>query len=551
MAARLSSLARSSAVMTAGTLTSRLLGFAKAILLATAIGVTVGGTADAFDVANKVPNNLYMLLAGGILNAVLVPQIIRAAKRPDGGQDFVNRLLTLAIMVLAGVSVLATLAAPLLVRLYSSTEWSDDKQALAIAFAYWCLPQVFFYGLYTMLGQVLNAHSNFGPYMWAPVLNNVIAIAGLGVFIFLFGTGRAGEHAVGTWDATKITVLAGSATLGVVCQAFILLWPLKRIGFSFRPTFGFRGVGLGTAGNIATWTFGAVLVGQLGFIVTSRVAASASSSSGEVSASLAAYTLSYLVFMLPHSLVAVSLATALFTSLSTYAAEKDTASVRAALGLGLRLVGLVNVFATATLITLSTPAAMVISGGSVAEGSGIGALDQARAIGPVIATMVAGLIPFSANYLLQRVYYAYEDAKTPFWVQVPQIVLTAIGVVASGLLLPGQWILAGIGVSMSIGYVFAALVSATLLRRKLKRLGAKDLIVSHLKFGIAALIASAVGAAGMRYLDEDLYSSWTGSFLVCAVGASVMLAVYLGVCYLLRVRELHQTIQTVRTKLAT
>lgn len=104
---------------------------------------------------------------------------------------------------------------------------------------------------------------------------------------------------------------------------------------------------------------------------------------------------------------------------------------------------------------------------------------------------------------------------------------------------------------MSIGYVFAALVSATLLRRKLKRLGAKDLIVSHLKFGIAALIASAVGAAGMRYLDEDLYSSWTGSFLVCAVGASVMLAVYLGVCYLLRVRELHQTIQTVRTKLAT
>ncbi|HJA39613.1 MAG TPA: oligosaccharide flippase family protein, partial [Candidatus Brevibacterium intestinigallinarum] len=402
MASRLSSLARSSAVMTAGTLTSRILGFVKAMLLATAIGVTVGGAADAFDVANKVPNNLYMLLAGGVLNAVLVPQIIRAAKRPDGGQDFVNRLLTLAVITLGAVTLLATLAAPLLVRLYSSSGWSDDQRALAIAFAYWCLPQIFFYGLYTMLGQVLNAHSSFGPYMWAPVLNNVIAIAGLGIFIALFGAGGV-QNAVGTWDTAKITVLAGSATLGVVGQALILLWPLRRIGFRFRPTFGFRGVGLGTAGNVAMWTFGAVLVGQLGFIVTSRVAASASSTTGEVSASLAAYSLAYLVFMLPHSLIAVSLATALFTSLSAFAANDDTDSVRSSLGLGLRLVGLVNVFATAAFITLSTPAAMLI-GGTLDESSGLDPLDQARAIGPVIATMVAGLVPFSANYLLQRVY---------------------------------------------------------------------------------------------------------------------------------------------------
>lgn len=547
MASRLSSLARSSAVMTAGTLTSRILGFVKATLLATAIGVTVGGAADAFDVANKVPNNLYMLLAGGVLNAVLVPQIIRAAKRPDGGEDFVNRLLTLAVMVLGAVTVLATLAAPLLVQLYSSPAWDEDKRALAIAFAYWCLPQIFFYGLYTMLGQVLNAHSSFGPYMWAPVLNNVVAIAGLGVFIALFGAGGV-QNAVGTWDTTKITVLAGSATLGVVAQALILLWPLRRIGFRFRPTFGFRGVGLGTAGGIASWTFGAVLVGQLGFIVTSRVAASASSGSGEPQASLAAYSLAYLIFMLPHSLIAVSLATALFTSLSTFAANDDTDSVRSSLGLGLRLVGLVNVFATAVLITLSTPAAMLI-GGALNPESGRDPLDQARAIGPVIATMVAGLVPFSANYLLQRVYYAYEDARTPFWVQVPQVILTAVGVIASGLLLPGAWIVAGIGASMSVGYLFAAIVSAILLRGKLQRLGTKDLLVSHLKFVVAALVAAAAGATGMHYLDDAFYSSRAGAFVVCAVGGCLMLAVYLGVCYLLRVRELHQTVATVRTKL--
>lgn len=191
----------------------------------------------------------------------------------------------------------------------------------------------------------------------------------------------------------------------------------------------------------------------------------------------------------------------------------------------------------------------MIIGGSIDPDSGLEPLDQARAIGPVIAAMVAGLVPFSANYLLQRVYYAYEDAKTPFWVQVPQVVLTAIGVVSSGLLLPGPWIVAGIGASMSIGYVFAAIVSAALLRGKLQRLGTKGLVVSHLKFGIAGLLAAAVGAVGMHYLSDSLYSSRVGALVVTALAGSLMLAVYLGVCYALRVGELHQIVKLVRTKI--
>ena len=248
-----SSLARSSAIMTAGTMTSRVLGFVKASMLATAIGVTAV-QADAFDIANKVPNTLYMLLAGGVVNAVLVPQIVRASKREDGGTDFTNRLLTLSFLLLAGVSIIATAAAPLLVWLYSSG-WSDEQMALATAFALWCLPQLFFYGLYTLLGQVLNAKSSFGPYMWAPVLNNVVAIAGLAAFILIFGTNNASPHDLDTWSPDKIALIAGTATLGVAAQALILIWPLKRIGFKYKPTFGFRGVGLGTAGKVAFWTF--------------------------------------------------------------------------------------------------------------------------------------------------------------------------------------------------------------------------------------------------------------------------------------------------------
>ncbi|GAA4282549.1 lipid II flippase MurJ [Brevibacterium daeguense] len=536
-ATKLASLAKSSAVMTAGTLVSRILGFVKAMLLATAIGVTVGGAADAFDIANKVPNNLYMLLAGGVLNAVLVPQIVRATRRTDGGRDFTNRLLTLTVTLLFAVTVVATLCAPLLVRLYSTSAWSPEQTALAVAFAYWCLPQIFFYGLYTMLGQVLNAKSSFGPYMWAPVLNNVVSIAGLLVFIAVFGTGQQGEHAVGTWDAGKIALLAGSATLGVMCQALVLIWPLKRIGFTYRPTFGFRGFGLSTAGRVAGWTFAAVLVGQLGYIVTSQVASTASSTTGEPSASNAAYSLAYLMFMLPHSLVAVSLATALFTSLSTYAADDDVDSVRSSLALGTRLVGLVNVFATVAFIALAGPAAMVIGGGSQ---------EQARSIAPVIVTMVIGLVPFSANYLLQRVFYAYEDARTPFWIQVPQVVLTAAGVLAAGFLLPKPLIVAGIGLAMSCGYLLACFLSAVLLRRRIGHLGTGQILLAHAKFAVAGGLSCAAGFGLLRWAGPEAWDGRLPALLTVAWIGLAMLGLYLAVCWVLRVSELRAALETVR-----
>ena len=522
--------------MTAGTLTSRVLGLVKASLLATAIGVTAV-QADAFDIANKVPNTLYMLLAGGVVNAVLVPQIVRASKREDGGEDFTNRLLTLSFMILAAVSVLATLAAPLLVWLYSSG-WSPEQMALATAFAYWCLPQLFFYGLYTLLGQVLNAKSSFGPYMWAPVLNNIVAIGGLAVFILIFGTNNASPHELSTWTPDKIALIAGTATLGVAAQALILIWPLKRIGFKYKPTFGFRGVGLASAGKVAFWTFAAMLIGQLGFLVISRVASGASVP-GDGNASNAAYTNAYLVFMLPHSLIAVSLATALFTSLAKDAAEKDTAAVIGDFSMGVRMVGLINAFATAALIVLASPVAMVIAGTG---------REQAMAIGLVIITMVFGLVPFSANYLAQRVFYAYEDAKTPFFIQLPQIIFQSLAVLSASIF-PKSVTVAIIGLVMSLGYLFAMILSFSILKKRLGEIDLKEILTAHLKFLLAAIVAGGAGC-GLLYFFPDfaLAGRWQ-AFATTALVGSVMLVFFIGACYLLRVRELHSIIGVVAGKL--
>lgn len=533
-----SSLFGASLLMAAGTLVSRVLGFAKSALLVLAIGSTIGGAADAFDVANKIPNTIYMLLSGGIINAVLVPQIVKAARHLDGGKEYIDRLLTLAGFGLATVALIATISAPLLVSVYSSPAWSEHQKGLAVAFAIWCLPQIFFYGIYAMVGQVLNAKSNFGPYMWAPALNNIVAIAGLIAFITIFGPGAEGQHSVQSWSAEMIALLAGSATLGVALQALILIWPLAKVGYTWKPSFRFRGMGLRGAGKIAGWAFAMMLVGQAAFVVTSRVASTASSTGGVSSASNAAYSLSFLIFMLPHSLISVSLVTVLFTRLSSFAAEGDAESISKTIAKGLKAVGFANVCAMFMVLVLSVPVAMVITAGQ--------SIESARTIAPVITSMIVGLVPFSANYLLQRAFYAYEDAKTPFLAQLPATLLTVVGVVASGCLLPTTSIVAGIGASMSFGYIVSMVTLLVCLIRRVGQLRLGGTLVAHAKFLVSGVVSAVFGKVLLEYLGVKAYSGFTSSLLTILLVGIVMLVTYVLGCVVLRAVRVRSLIGEIR-----
>lgn len=313
-------LGRASAILAAGTVVSRILGFVRAVTLTTAIG-TLGVASNAFAVGNQLPNNIYALIAGGILSAVLVPQIVKAATHRDGGQQFINRIVTLGIVLFALVTIAATLCAPLLVSVYAQSSstgrgFTPEAFALATAFAYWCLPQIFFYALYSLLSEVLNARRIFGPFTWAPVLNNVVSIAGLVIFMVMFGTAHANQS-VAAWDAGRITLLGFTTTLGVAAQAIILFLFWKRAGLRYRPDFRWRGVGLGATGRAAGWLFGMVLITQLAGIVQTRVSTIASGHG----ASVQVLQQAWLLFMLPHGVIAVSIATAYFTRMSGHAAK--------------------------------------------------------------------------------------------------------------------------------------------------------------------------------------------------------------------------------------
>src|SRR3954451_2755822 len=244
---------RSAAVMAAGTVLSRLLGFVRIALLAAAIGTALRG--DIFTAANTIPNSLYILLAGGVFNTVLVPQLVRAIKNhDDGGRDFTNRLLTLGFVVLAVVTVGCVLLPPYIAELYTPKELNDpsraSERASLVFFVQLCLPQIFFYGAFVLVGQVLNARRRFGPMMWAPIANNIVACASIIVFLLVY---RAGDTPP-TFTTGEGLLLGLGHTFGIAVQLLVLLPYVKASGHTYRPKFGLRGTGLGRTAKVGIWT---------------------------------------------------------------------------------------------------------------------------------------------------------------------------------------------------------------------------------------------------------------------------------------------------------
>lgn len=553
-------LGRASMLMASGTAVSRGLGLVRNALLVAAIGTT-GMAADAFDVANRIPNFAFAIIATGVLNAVLVPQIVRAY-RSRNPQEHLDKLLTLSATILLAITTLLTAASSLVVALYAGNNWTPEQTSLAVAFAFWCTPQLFFYGLYTLLGQVLNARKQFGPFMWAPAMNNIVSIVGFGIFILLYGGAATGNvDDMAGWDSTKIAVLAGTATLGIVAQALILFVPLWRSGFRWNIRFGFRGIGLRTTGKVAMWTLLAAALEQVGGIFITNFASAApgaaleetfgayaaSPATSTIVAGLAAgapatfsvagnaaYTQALMIYLLPHSLVTVSIATALFTAMSSAADAGDVDTVRADLSRGLRTIGVFTVFATALMVVLATPITKVIVPSLSAAGN--------VAVSQVLVTMSLGLVPLGAMVLMKWVYFAFGDGATVFRMQVPTTLVLVVVSWAITRLAPAEWWVAGVGLAMSLANLVAVLGRSFGLRKTLRGLDGFRVLRLHVKVTVSALVAAA-GGFGILLLLGTGPSSFGRSLLLVVLGGAVMTAIYVGGLKLLRVREFDDLIR--------
>ncbi|GAA1784719.1 hypothetical protein GCM10009712_35010 [Pseudarthrobacter sulfonivorans] len=537
---------RSSAIMAAGTLVSRFLGFGKTWMLGTALGL--GSTVnDTFINANNLPNLIFLLVAGGVFNAVLVPQIIKASKAPDRGADYISRLLTLAVLLLLGLTALVTLAAPWVIEL-TTQGYSPQQKALAVAFAFWCLPQIFFYGLYALLTQVLNANGAFGPAMWAPILNNVVAIAGLGMFIWIFGTNEFSPHTLANWGPTQTLLVAGFSTIGVVSQTAILMIPVIRLRLGLRPKFGWRGVGLGQAAKLSVWTLLTAAVGQLAFLYVMRIATipgaerlrlmEAGDPAAEILPGNAVLEVASQLYLLPHSIIALSLATVLFNRMTRASQDGNRAELRDALSHGLRTMAVATVFGALALFALAGPLGMFFSGG----------LRQDGVMLAQTLTILALSTPFmSANFMMSRVFYANEDARTPFYVQLLLAVVYVAGAFAIQFMPVGQIIYA-IAILYMVGNILSVVISAFFLRRLLGHLDGPRIANSYIRMGYAAL-GSAVAGAGALWLmgsyspDGFAWSDRLAALVTLIVVGPIMLVVYVFLLKIFHVSELRDLLR--------
>ncbi len=524
---------RATVIMAVGTVLSRATGFVRAAVIAATLGLAL--TADMFAVADAIPAAMYTIVAGGVLNAVLVPQLVRAMRRDaDGGEAYAQRLSSAVLLVLAVATALLVIGAPWVIRLYTGAEYDTPQLQpqfdTIVLLARFTLLQIFFYGLYTLLGQMLNARGRFGPMMYAPILNNVIAIAVFGGFLALMGPldPQAGE-----FTTAEAAWFGLGSTVGIAAQALVLLPVLWRSGLRLRLRTDLRGVGLGKAFRLGTWTVGLVAIMQVTQIVVIRLATSATAAAAaddavERGAGIAVYNSAFLIIMVPHSIITVSLATAMLPDLSRLAASSRLAQLRDQVMGALRAAMAVIIPMSGLIVALAGPVSVLLFGYGAASG-------DTDLVAATLLAFVPGLVGFTTTFMVQRAFYAQEDTRTPVLVQaVVSVVQVALSLVLVTRLDP-LFVSAGLAASWSVAALVGSALGLALLSRRVGRVHGGRFAGYLVVVAIAALPGSLLVLRGvLEYPAGSLGSSW-GALATVVLGSVVAAFVYVVLAWLMRI----------------
>ena len=518
-------LIKSSSFMGLGTIISRATGLIRNLLLVAALGTGLLG--DAFNVANTTPNIIYNLLIGGALSAVFVPLIVQSFRQHDGGSAYISRLLSLIASALLFITIAAMLLAPLLVSLYAPT-FTGRSREVTLAFALYCLPQILFYGLYGILGQVANAKEKFGPMMWAPIANNLLVIALFSYFISV-----TDEISLETISDSQIALLGLGSTIGIALQAVILIPTLRKSGLKLSFRRDWRGVGLDKALKLASWAFIFVLISQLGFLITVNLATRAAVLEQEqgidYGVGYTPYANAYLVMLLPHSIVTNSIVTALLPGLSKLAFDKKLSEVRNQLSKALRLTAILTIPASLLFFFFAEEIASAIFFG-ISEQS-------AEYIGRVLAAMSLGLIPLSINLVLIRGLNAFENTK---YQVISNLVINLVALTISlwaFLNLDVADITVGLGAALAISYWVGIVCTYYLLRKYSGPLNIVSLLLFHGKIAFIALLSCLVISSLQSRLDLE------GNLFALLIVLLSTFLLYLAIGRVFKVSEISQVLK--------
>ncbi|MEV5790844.1 murein biosynthesis integral membrane protein MurJ [Streptomyces sp. NPDC052192] len=539
---RASGLLKSSAVMAAGTLVSRLTGFVRTMIITAALGAATLG--DAWTVAYTLPTMIYILTVGGGLNSVFVPQLVRSMKEDDdGGEAYANRLLTLVMVALGVIVTAAVFIAPLLIQLMSDSIASKPaSDNVAVTFARYCLPTIFFMGVHVVMGQILNARGKFGAMMWTPVLNNIVMIFTFGTFLWVYGTARHSGMTVSNIPPDGVRLLGIGTLLGLVVQAGAMVPYLREAGFRFRPRFDWRGHGLGKAIHLAKWTVLFVLANQAGVIVVTQLATAAQKASGKGGTGILAYSNAQLIWGMPQAIITVSVMAAMLPRISRAAHDGDPGAVRDDISQGLRTSAVAIVPVSFMFIALGIPMCTLLFGSS--------GLQAAESQGYVLMAFALGLIPFSVQYVILRGFYAYEDTRTPFYNTVIVAGVNAAASAVCYVVLPAQWAVVGMAGAYGLAYAVGVGVAWQRLRRRLGGdLDGARVLRTYARLCLASIPGAVVGGAVGFAVTRVLGHGAIGSIAALVTGTIALLGVFYVAARKMRIEELNSMVGMVRGRL--
>jgi putative peptidoglycan lipid II flippase len=534
------SLVRSTALMATGTLLSRITGLLRVTVLVGTLGVSEQRLADVYNVANTTPNIIYELVLGGILSSVFVPVFVEV-RRVRGFRQarlVANAVLTMAFVVLSLLAIATVLAAPWIIRVYihsgSPAQRAEAQQVGGQLLAMF-MPQIVFYGIGSVMTALLNANRRFGVPMFAPILNNLVVVA-VGLTFHAMVGGRVPE--LGELTTAEKLLLGLGTTLGVVAMTMVQ-WPfLRRIGFRYSVVWNLRDPAIRKMARLSTFTIGYVVTNQLAYLTIPILAYL-------VQGGYTAYATSFTFFQLPHGVFAVSVMTALLPPMSEQAIAKDWQAYRQTLARGLRLTAAVLLPATIGYLVLAAPIVRLLMAHGVVSPNSNSTLLLTR----TMVMFVLGLLPFSTFQLVLRAFYALQNTRTTFLVN---LVSTSVQVLANLVLfwlLPQAWKVPGLALGQTIGYTVG---SALLLWRLSLRIGglgfmpilqvAARMLLASLIMGVLAAMVAAVVSAGVGI-------GTLGDLATVVAGVSAGLVAYLVAARLLRIDELAVVIDLFRRRI--
>jgi putative peptidoglycan lipid II flippase len=519
--------------MAVGTLVSRGTGFLRTLVIVYAIGTSFLG--NAYNNANTLPNTVYYLMLGGIFTSVVVPLLVRAAKRdPDHGEAYAQRMFTLGAVALLAVTVVATLAAGPLVDLYAGTA-RGAQHNLMVVWAYFFIPQIFFYGMSSLIGAVLNTRGRFAAPMWAPVINNVVVIVVGGLYVMTVGLNKTPSNI----SAFGVQLLAIGTTLGVVAQTVVLFPSLRGAGFRWRPTLAFRRAEVAEMGRMASWMTVYVISQWAGNLIVQIVANRASAGVNGYSA----YSISWQLFQLPYAIVGISVITALLPRMSDHASTRRYSLVRDDFSIGVRLASVIVVPAAIYLGVLGGPLAEFL----FSYGSNDAA--HARYIGEVFGLFSLGLVPYMLTQLQLRVFYSFQDSRTAAFVGLLMMVVSIVADYVALSMLPRLDVVAGLAVAYGISNLTGTIAGWALLLRRVGSLDgwaiARSLTRMHLATvpGVIFAVAVMIGAGHVAHNPSAAYG-----LIVTVVGGGGAFAIYALCARSLRVAEFGFLVKTVTAR---